>query len=243
MPPNNTNPNYSQPPTSQTGFDPNMPIAKPKKHINTLLIPLIIAIILLIGVIVFGAWAYMERQSYKNDVDQKINQAVATANEQKSKEKDAEFEEKEKQPYKTYSGPAAFGSLKLTYPKTWSAYVVSSDKGSTPIDGYFHPNVVPGLESNTAYALHVQVTNTAYDQELKKFDSDAKAGKVTVSAILAPKVPTVAGVRIDGQVVKDKQGILVLFPLRDKTLKISTESVDYSKDFIDIILANLEFSP
>ena len=230
-------------PQAPQGFDPTQPIQKPKRHINGLLIPLIVAVLLLIGSIGFGIWTFMDRQSYKNDSDSKSAVAVAAAEKLLDAKKEADFIEREKQPYKTYEGPATFGSVKLIYPKTWSGFITQADKSNTPIDGYFHPDVVPGMDSGTGFALHIQVTNITYEQELKKFDSDAKAGKVKISAITAPGVPSVTGVRIDGVIEKDKQGSIVLFPLRDKTLKVSTQSNQFAKDYNEVILANLTFTP
>jgi hypothetical protein len=240
MPPNNT---VYPTPTPHAGFDPTMPAKKPKRQVNGLLVPLVLAIVLLLAAIGFGVWAFMQRQDYKGHSDAKSAAAVAEAEKALDARKEAEFAEREKQPYKTFEGPATFGSVKVTYPKTWSAYVTQTDKGSAPIDGYFHPAVVPGLESGTAFALHLQVTSTSYEQEVKKFDSAAKSGKVTVTALAAPKVSGTTGVRINGEIESGKQGSMVLFPLRDKTLKLSTESSQFVSDFNDVILANLVFVP
>lgn len=224
-------------------FDPTQPLQRPKKHFNVLLLPLILAAVFLVIALGFGIWAFSGREDYKNNADRKISAAVAVAEKKLSDEKEAEFLEREKQPLKTFEGPATFGSLKISYPKTWSAFITQSDKAAIPIDGYLHPDVVPGLQSGTAYALHFQVTSVTYDQELKKFEGDTKSGKVKVSPVTAPKVSGVAGVRITGEVERGKQGTLVMFPLRDKTLKIITESEQFNKDFDQIILSNLVFVP
>lgn len=220
-----------------------VPTGLPKNHINALLIPLIVAVLLLIAAISFGFWAYLGREDYKNNSDKKAAAAVAAAEEILDGKKEAEFAEREKEPLKEYKGPATFGSLVIKYPKTWSAYVTESSRGATPLDGYLHPDVVSGVQSGTAYAVHFQVTSTAYDQELKKFESAAKQGTVSVSPITAPLVSNVAGVRITGEIENGKQGVTVLFPLRDKTLKITTESERFVGDFDTFILPNLTFSP
>src|SRR5471030_1451582 len=91
--------------------------------LNALLIPLILAILLLIGAGAFGAWAFSSRQDYKNNTDQKVAAAVTVA-EQKTTETDtAQAAEAAKQPLKPYNGPEAYGSVVIKYPKTWSAYV------------------------------------------------------------------------------------------------------------------------
>lgn len=227
---------------SMPNFDPTQALPKPKRSFG-MLIALIVTVLLLLGAAGFGFWAYSERQDYKDNSDAKSAEAVVAAEEVKTAELEADFAEREKNPYKEYKGPATFGSVSVTYPRTWSAFVTESDRSSIPLDGYFHPDVVPGLQSGTAFALHIQVTGTTYDQELKKFDAATRNGEVKATPISAPKVPGVAGVRLDGEIEDGKQGSLVLFPMRDKTLKLSTESNTFASDFNDIILANLTFSP
>ena len=224
-------------------FDPTRPLPKPKRHINGLLVPLILSVFLLIVSIGFGFWAFMGRQDYKNNSDQKSAEAVERAEAALSEKKEAEFVEREKEPLKEYKGPATFGSLFIKYPKTWGAFITQEDNSSTPIDGYMHPNFVPGMQSGTAFALHFQVTNVSYDQELKKYESAVKLGDAQVTPTTAPKVPDVAGVRITGEIETGKKGTLVMFPLRDKTLIIATESEQFNQDFNNIILANLTFVP
>ena len=237
MPPNNMYP--SPGPT----FDPTQPIKKSRKHLNGLLVPLVLTVLLLMGALGFGGWAFVSMQDYKNNSDKKVDVAVQIAKEENTAENEAAFAEREKEPLKDYKGPASFGSVAIKYPKTWSAFITELDKGGTPVDGYFHPNYVPGLQSGTSFALHLQVTSLVYADELKKFDSDAKAGRVKVTAIAVDNVPGVTGVRIDGEIERGKQGSLVLLPMRDKTLKVSTETEQFKNDFNTIILKHLSFIP
>jgi len=218
-------------------------LGSPKKSFNVLIIPLIIAVVLLIGMLAFGVWAFMERDTFKNKTDKIVAEEVTKAKDELTKEKDAEFLEKEKEPNKEYKGPDAFGGVGVLYPKTWSAFVTEDDKGSAPIDGYFHPNFVPTIKPSSSFALRVRVLNSPYATELKKFENDVKTGKVKVTAIVAQKVPGTTGSRLDGEIDNDKQGSLVMFPLRDKTLVISTEATQFLGDFNNIILPNLVFSP
>lgn len=209
---------------------------------NKLLIPLILIVLLLIGASAFAVWAFMGRQDYKNNVQKKIDAAIIIAKEQLTKQKDAEFAEAEKSPYKEYKGPAAYGSLVIVYPKTWSAYVSEKTNGSAPVDGFFNPSVVPDVTDNdSTFALRTQVLNTGYSQELKKFDALVKSGKVKASPYVPAKVPTVTGMRFDGEIVTGKTGSMVVVPMRDKTLKLWTESPTYVGDFDNIILPNYTF--
>ena len=199
--------------------------------------------VLFVASTAFGVWAFMGRADYKNNSDKKSATAVATAKEEQKATDEADFLEREKQPYETFDGPSEFGSIKIVYPKTWELYVDVKTTGSgTSVDGYAHPIYVPGVQSDTAFALRFQVIGDDYTSLLKQYESSTKNGSVTVAPFRAVLVDSVLGARIDGEITTKRTGSVVLLPLRDKTLKIWTESNAYTADF-DEILANLSFSP
>jgi hypothetical protein len=221
-----------------------MQVAQPRKGMNILLIPFVLTIIFLLASIGFGVWAFMGRQDYKNNVDPKIAQAVQIAQQETSTAKDKEFVEKEKFPVKEYKAPQTAGSLYVVYPKTWSGFVTERSEGDELINGYFHPNYVPGVQSGTDFALRVRVLSRTYSEHLKQFEAKAKAGKVKIAPYAAPKLGKgVVGVRIDGEINTGQKDTMVLFPLRDKVIEVSTESAQFLGDFENIVLANLKFSP
>jgi hypothetical protein len=211
--------------------------------IDAWLIAFVITILFATGFLSFGIWAFMGREDYKNNVDEKIAIAVADAKTINSAEKDKEFAEKEKNPLRTYAGPATYGSLSISYPKTWSAYVDETGKSNVPLTGTLNPAFVPGLQSNLPVALKFSVTNTDYSAVVKTFDSQVKTGKVKVSPFKADKVQSILGVRLDGEFIQGKQGSMVILPVRDKTLQIWTESPQFVPDFNTIILPNIVFVP
>lgn len=205
-----------------------------------LFIPLILVSTLLLFAIGFGTWAFMGRQDYKNNVDQKIAEAVAIAEENLTIKKDAEFAENYKLPYTTYRGPAEFGTLTIQYPKTWSNYLGSA--GGTPIDGYMQPNYVTASKDGVNYALRYQVVERQYDEVVKTYNSQVRTGKVKTSAYRLPKQDSILGMHIEGEIDTKKQGKVVLLPLRDKTIKIWTEGDEFRADY-DKILQELTFIP
>ena len=209
---------------------------------GSLLIPLIITGTLLVFALVFGFWAFAGMQDYKNNSDAKSAEAVKVAEANLSIKKDAEFAEIQKSPYKTYQGPSTLGTLVITHPKTWSSYVVNKGSGTAQLSGYMHPDVVPDTESDANFAFRFEVVDTAYDAVLKTYDSDVKSGKVSATAYRAPKVDSVLGSRIKGEIEPKKQGTLVLLPLRDKTIKLWTEGSDFEADF-QTILESFSFIP
>lgn len=242
MDPNQQFQQYAQPP----GVPPAglMPSQNSRPHRPWgLMIALVLFVLLFLAALGFGFWAFSGRQQYKNETDKITAKAVSAAKQEEATKKDNEFTEKEKYPLKTYEGPDAYGGLDIVYPKTWSAYVEQTDRTAVPVNGYFHPGHVPGIQSGTAFALRVQVTSQAYEHEMKQFEGKVKGGKVKVSAYTPKNVNGVAGSRVEGEINNGQKNLMILLPLRDKTIKISTESPQFFADLENIILANLKFVP
>lgn len=195
----------------------------------------------------FGFWAFSQRNDYKNNSDAKSAEAVKIAEDNLRAELEKVFIEKEKSPYRVYNGTATFGAVSFSYPKTWSALVDESGKGVNPVIAYLHPGNVPGLTSGVSFAVRMEIIDRPYADVLKSFDSVIKNGKVTARAfvpeLLKENSEVVPGVYLDGEIASKKQGSMVLMKVRDKTLKLWTESRDFSGDYNDTILKTLTFSP
>ncbi|MEK7096314.1 MAG: hypothetical protein AAB896_03435, partial [Patescibacteria group bacterium] len=132
------------------------------------------------------------------------------------------------------------------YPKTWSGYVDES-VSSQPINGYFHPAIVPGLQSKAAYALRVELVDTDYSSVLGQHDSEIKDGSTKASAYIPPKMVAVTnvqpGIRLDGVLDSSTSGSMIIIKVRDKTLQVYTQSNDFLNDFNNTILTSLTFAP
>lgn len=241
-------PNFPGQPYNPMGLPPPQPISGSqlkRRHGGAgVIVMLIFMTLLFFGAAGFGAWAFLERTDYKNNVDKKVEQGVGKAVDDAKAAQLKEFEQREKEPLKTYKGPSTFGAVEIKYPKTWSAYIQESQAGNTPVNGYFHPNFVPGISADVAFALHVEVLEADYSDEIKQYDSAATKGSIKVKAIRAVNVPTAApGIRIDGEIRQGQKGTVVMFPLRDKTLKLTAETEKFIEDFDKIILKYLIFAP
>lgn len=230
-------------PTPQASMVPPMHAGKGQRSSKGLLIALILVVVVALAAGGFGVWAYGGRQDYKNNTDKKVSAAVDTAVKQESDRKDAEFVNQEKQPYKTYTTPEVTGSIKITYPKTWSGYTEEDSNSTLLVNAYWHPGIVPGPKSNTAYALRLEISNKAYTDEVKSLDNLVKSGGVKVVPYAAKNVSGTTGVRVTGEVTKGMNTTMVILPIRDKTVKLYTQSPDFAKDFNDVVLANLTFIP
>lgn len=204
----------------------------------------------LIGAGAFGWWAFQQREDYKNNFDQKLSQEVTKAKQRQKTQLEQEFAEKEKRPNKSFKGSPTYGTITFDYPKTWSGYV-DQTSSTQPINGYFHPDVVPATTQSsttqTAFALRVELISTNYAQALKELDAQVNQGKATASAYVPPKMAGVSnvqtGTKFDGELKQGIRGSMVIIKVRDKTLKISTQSPSYVNDFNSIVLASLTFAP
>lgn len=220
--------------------------------VSGLAVSLILAMLLLVGAIAFGVWAYGSRQDYKDNTDAKVSAAVTIAKQQESTAKDAAFAQAEKNPLKTYNGPEAYGSVVLNYPKTWSGYVaVASDNSSGSngalVDGYFNPGVVPSVsDQSSVFALRIQVVGQSYADIVKNLGQSSSQNPPTITPYALPKVPKTVGVEVNGTLPNQggkTTGTMVILPLRSQTLEIWTEGNQFLGDFNTYILPNFSFSP
>jgi hypothetical protein len=209
---------------------------------GSLVLPLVILLVLFFSALGFGIWAFLGRQDYKNNSDIKAAQVAKVAVAAEDIKKDAAFAISEKSPLKQYSGPSTFGSIVIQYPKTWSAFISESGR-INPVDGYFNPDFVPDLNSDVSFALRLQVVNSDYTTVLQSYALSIKTGKTNLFAYSAPKVASVKGSELTGVLDFNKQGTMVILPLRDKTIKIWSEGADHTDDFNSIVLPSLTFSP
>lgn len=210
-----------------------------KGNVDPLLLPFIAVMILALGLGVFGVWAFTSYNSEKSNVDLVVAEAVTKAQQAKELELREELNEQLKSPNKTYISPSTLGSVKIVYPKTWSSYVQERTTGSVKLEAYFHPGFVPSTDSKLLYATRVSLLSTDYKRTLDTHQRSVENGSLTARAV---EVSGTKGMRFDGEISRDVNGAVVLLPLREKTLKIWTESTDYLADFNKII-SSLTYSP
>lgn len=220
--------------------------AKPKRNFVSIAI-IVFLVIAFVGSLAFGLWSFGNMQDYKNNSDQKSEAAVQAAKQEQQKLLEAKFAEAEKEPLKSYTSPAQYGSVKIMYPKTWSAYIAESNSGGgTVVDGYFYPDFVPNTSNNdkTNFALRLQETSNTYKSVLDEYKTRVTQGTLKSSAFKPALVSgATVGVKMDGQITSTKKGSIVILPLRDKVLKIWTENEANINDFNNFVLKNLTYSP
>lgn len=208
-------------------------------YINPLMVGMVVTTLLMIVLGATTVMFYGRYTDHRDNVQAKVDEAVASALTEQESELSAQFAEENKRPYETYTAPSAFSGIQVTYPRTWSAYVLEGS-GNTDLDGYFHPGFVPDTRSDTRFATRLTLETEAYDEAVADYDRDVERGTIKARAIT---VNGVKGIRLDGEIDRDISGVLVLLPLRDKTLRVWTESADFIKDFEGVILKEISFNP
>lgn len=203
---------------------------------NPLAIPLVLAVLVLIAASVMAVVFYTKFIEQKDNNQPIIEAAVTKAQDAQKQKLEADFTEREKIPTKSYVSPAELGTVRLSFPKTWSSYVDTTKTGG--MEYYGHPNFVPA--KNVNYALRMSVVDKPFSSEVKSYDNLVKKGELKATAV---RVSGTTGTRLDGFLERDQEGSMVIFPLRDKTLRVWTESKEFAEDYNKIVLQALTFIP
>lgn len=206
---------------------------------NPFLIPTIVLGLLVLVFGSFAIWLYVNYSDQKTNVQGRVDVAVATAKKSQSDVDQAKYLEQEKQPYRQFQGPQELGGVTFDYPKTWSVYV-DKDGSANIFEAYLQPGVVPPVSGKTPYATRVSINSVSYDSTLQSYSSLVKTGKLKSSPV---SVNGQNGTRFDGNFSTTVQGSMVIFKIRDKSLKVSTESPTFLNDYQTAILGSLKFNP
>lgn len=220
-----------------------MPTPPPKKKTKLVVLVVFFGFLTLLFAILAYVF-YSQMTDYKYNSDQKAEAAVTEAKAEQEKQLNEQFAEKEKEPLKSYTGPVNAAAVKIVYPKTWSLYTVEGTNGNT-LSSYFNPNLVPNVANrDNLYAVRLEVLEQPYANTLREFESKVAKGEVKVTPYVAPNVPgSETGVRVDGAITNNTNGSMIIIPVRDKTIKLWTESGSFTNDFDNFVLKNLTFNP
>ncbi len=180
-------------------------------------------------------WMTLLYNEANNDLQSKINAAVASAVTEQSSKDEAEFLEREKNPFRTFSGPADYGQLTFKYPKTWSVYVAEAATSGGDFNAYFNPIQVDAVSKDTINALRVTIQNKSfedvtaiYQKELDKKEKTLTMEVTTVNGTQANRYTgTIPGTELSG--------IIVIFKIRDKTVIMQTDNLKFEDDFNQLI--------
>lgn len=215
-------------------------IAKAKNRIDLMkTVGLIVVSLLAVLFIGLFIWMWVKWNDASTNVKGKVDVAVAEAKNELQTKLESEFEEKEKYPYKVFTGPTDLGELSFEYPKTWSLYVQSSANRGGDYAAYLNPGQVNVVQDDTVMALRVSIKGTLFDQAISDFAEKVRSGDMTLSTTV------VNGNNINvytGKLDNEYQGIICVFKLRDKTVMLQTDSTSVFSDDFYRILKTVKFN-
>lgn len=186
----------------------------------------------------FLVWALINYFDQKNNVDTKVATAVAEARKDQADQDELKFQEREKDPNRTFAGPEDYGRLQFEYPKTWSLYVEKDASTGSTYEAYLNPVAVPSVSNSTQFALRVLIESKDYDQVINTYQTAVRRGDLTSSTVKADEQ---TGTRLDGKFSNDIRGSAVIFKIRDKTVTLRTDAETFRADF-DALIATITFN-
>lgn len=194
---------------------------------------IILLTLLLIGALLLAFYFYTLYTSASSDLDSKIEAAVLEANKEQENLLRAEFDEQEKKPYKTFTGPADYGSLSFQYPKTWSVYIDKDASNGGNFEAYLHPlEIAPINDNQSRFALEVYITNDTFENAASYYAQKIKDGALKSSVI---QINGQDAARYDGELPNGFLGSVVIIKIRDKIAYLQTDAEIYEEDFNKII--------
>lgn len=211
-----------------------------KGDINILMVMVVFFTLTTLVLAGLSIYYIRQYQTAKTTVDMQRAEAAEQARVEQKAADEADFAERIKEPYRSYSAPVVLGALQLSFPKSWNIYAEEDQDSGTQLNLYLTPDVVRADNNyNGAYALRLTLQRKLYTEIVEGLQEDIEEGLLRASPIT---VKGIEGTSYAGQVIEDRTGFMVVLPIRDKTLSIWTESTDYQKDF-DKIISKLQVSP
>lgn len=181
-----------------------------------------------LGVLIWGTVKYFDlKQNFNVRVEQRETATKISV----TQALEAEFAEREKEPYYEFIAPDDLGRVHFFYPKTWSVFI---NKDATPYQAIFNPMVIRPINSDSRYALRLTIEDKEYTRVLSTYDSAIKKGDLKQSIIT---VDDERATRLEGKFSNKISGTAVIFKVRDKTVTLQTDvaTEEYTKQFNTII--------
>lgn len=211
-------------------------------------IVIILLSIALVGMGAFGVWSFMNYREAQSDVDTKIELAEAAAKKQEAEEQAEKYAEREKQPNTIFNGPADYGAVSFSYPKTWSSYVDADGSDGKDYFAYFHPTTVPPVPASTKvvqrFALRMAIYNSTMEDVLKEYQKTIEKGELSSTPIVANGKN---GTKLEGlfpdNANKDNriQGVAYFFKVNDKVLMLKTDAEKTFREDFDRLINTVNF--
>lgn len=206
------------------------------KHERGLISGLQVAVIglgvLVLGIGSFAIWAYVSYNEASQNLQAKIDVAVANGQKEQQDKDQKAFDDKEQRPFLSFQGPDDYCGLRFNYPKTWSAFVSDAGTDGGSYKAYFNPGLVPPIDSKQQYALRVVIEQKDYDNVTSQY-----AGLVTKGSLRQSMTSSKGndGQRLDGSFSNSIRGAAVIYKCRNYTISIFTDADTFKTKFDEIV--------
>ena len=214
------------------------------KKDNSNLFKMIALIILSLSTVTFVGlfvWMYSKYTDLNTDFEAQVDAKVSEAETNQKLKDEEEFAEREKNPYRSFSGPSDYGQLSFEYPKTWSLYIARDAANGGDYEAYFNPIQVETVSKDTINALRVSILDKSFESVVSEYqrflnspEYDLQVSAITVNNVTANKyVGTIPNTTLNG--------VIVMFKIRDKTAILRTDSMLFREDF-DKLIETVKFN-
>lgn len=202
--------------------------------------PLILGILLALAVIAIGVllWLYITLNakylSVSSNVQAQIDVEVAQAISKNTTKMEEEFADRERYPYRTFAGPADFGSLTFKYPKTWSVYIDKDGSAAgSEFAAFLNPVEVYSINNNTSInALRVNIRTASFESAVQNYDNQVTSGKLTLNI---RNIGSASANVYAGEFSEGLRGVVAIFRIRDKVVTLQTDAELFSGEFNNIL--------
>ena len=221
-------------PDSAISSTPNPQDVAPRKSYGRIIETIVLVLVSIVAVTFIGlfVWKYLEWDSVRTDVDGQIDAAVAIAVAENTTKLEAEFTEREKYPYKTFTGPSDYGSLSFEYPKTWNVYIDKDALNGGDFEAYMNPGEVQPVSNTTINALRITIKDAPFDNAVRTYENYVKNGKLTLTT---RNVGSAVANVYTGELPNGIHGILTAFKLRDKTVFLQTDAELFASEYYKLL--------
>lgn len=142
-------------------------------------------------------------------------------------------EEEAKLPYRSYFAPQAYGNFEIKFPKNWNVYSLQNEGATKQMDLRIHPdNVTVVTAQNGEYAFRLELIQQNIDKSKRNMEQRVKNKKVTLRDT---SVSGIAGVRYEGEWADKRNGVMIIVPVRDKSLYLYTDGDKYRAEYEEIL--------
>ncbi len=212
----------------------NMRVPGARENKGGIIETLVLVIVTIIAIVFIWLFIakFIEWEQLSTDIDGQIDAAVAMAKAETETEMEAVFLEREKSEYKTFAGPADYGSLTFQYPKTWSVYIARDAANGGDFQAYMNPGQVNPVGNDTINALRVLIRDVAFDSVVRSYEGSVKNGRLSLTT------RNVGGVLANvytGTISNNINGALAILKVRDKTVILQTDADLFIDDFYRLL--------